>query len=164
MCIAYNSFIYLFFQGLQTNPGKKGNIYIYIFILKPNCACACWIDFVIHWIIPKVALHFYGNLLLSWQSQQCVLFVWFSRFYLLPLWTDLFTWLLLLLLLICSVCSQHYIQLPVKHWPLVYIVLCFNCVSWKKMLINCDTLWEMLSLVNLLQRWMVVSAALTEMM
>lgn len=85
MCIAYNSFIYLFFQGLQTNPGKKGNIYIYIYFEAQ--LCVCMLDWFCHTLdYSKSGLAFLWKLApFVTKSTVCFVCLIFSVLFVAPL-------------------------------------------------------------------------------
>lgn len=125
MCIAYNSFINLFFSGVADKPRKKRQYIFWSPIVRVHAGLILsYTGLFQKW--PCIFME-----ICSYSDKVNSVFCSFDflGFSLLPLRTDLFTWLLLLK---CSVCSQHYIQLPVKHWPLVYIVLSVLIVcTWR---------------------------------
>jgi len=128
-----------------------------IYIYFESQLCICMLDWFCHTLdYSKSGLAFlWKRAPLVTKSTVCFVRLIYLVFICCPLeLTGLHGFFLLLffnLLFMFNLLSALLnIQLPVKHWPLVYIVLCFNCVylkSWPKMLINCDTLWEKSSLI-----------------
>lgn len=149
MCIAYNSFINLFFSGVADKPRKKWQ---YIYIYFEAQLCVCMLDWFCHTLdYSKSGLAFLWKFApIVTKSTVCFVRLISLVFIGCPL-----NWLVYMA---SSSSSNMFSMLSALYTVAcktlifsLHSTFCFNCVylkSWMKMLINCDTLWEIKFLVN----------------